>query len=86
MPLQVCDVLKGSFTGIDSTGGTAGCALSGARVGDVVVRLTPSGGTTDWSGFYEAVISVDDQIQQPQGDGNFTSHTFDIFLFRPVAV
>lgn len=81
MSLQVCDTLSGSFVGLNSPGAIT---LSGARVGDIVLKLyiAPA---SDTSSSFERTISVDDEIQQTSGSP-LSTFTFIVFLLRPVAV
>lgn len=76
--LASLDIL--SFTGAAAAGA---CTLTGAKVGDVVFGLA---GLTDMGGAtskFEAIITVDDQIQQTD-NGNLSAKNYVVVLYRPV--
>lgn len=73
-----------SITTIKATfsGGTAAGAISvpGVKVGDVIVQIADAGDTAR-PGYFENMVSVDDEIQQFNSN-DFSSITFTAVLVR----
>lgn len=82
MSLQVCDTLRGSFTGRSSIGAIS---LPGARVGDKVSSSYITYPSESYNGTFEITISVDDQIQQIS-NLDYSTYTFIVTLLRPIVV
>jgi len=71
------------FTGHNGAGA---CTATGAKVGDLIVDVTPASGPyANWSHAisFESVVSVDDQIKQNDG-GDYNALTFNAVLIRGV--
>jgi trimeric autotransporter adhesin len=69
-------LLVASFTGRNGTGA---CTLTGAKVGDQVLSLTPRAGGAGNRDAFEAFITVADQIQQSSAS-NLSAVTYDVLL------
>ena len=57
------------------------CAVRGLQVGDVLLVLLASDGTAGNHGFFETVVTVDDELQQRRA---LVGHSFDAIFLRGV--
>jgi hypothetical protein len=68
------------FTGVDSSGGASHVSIASLKINDQVVALVNLTDDTDGTSKYEATVTVNGQLQQPQASGNLSAKKFALIV------